>query len=269
MLEELFQKKLIVNFNINIKANTISSIKNNELEIFLRYGVEILENLNIPYWLDCGTLLGIVRENHLLSWETDIDIGVLQKNLKDTDVLNIVKKATMDGFQVNVYKSFISICKNDLVFDIKIYTQHNNYVVEEKLQPKNLISSAIGFLLHSFSSEFYLDRKGRNLFNKIIINLIKILTKIIPFKIRLLISRPFYYLYKNFLTIDISEAIPEVFIEEFVELNFLEKLYLVPKDKEEYLAFRYGNNWTEPNQNWITEKDDGSYKLWQDVINSN
>ena len=40
------------------------------------------------------------------------------------------------------------------------------------------------------------------------------------------------------------------------------------KDKEEYLAFRYGNNWTEPNQNWITEKDDGSYKLWQDVINS-
>lgn len=45
-------------------------------EVMLRDTVAILEKNNIPYWLDAGTLLGIIRDNELIPWDYDIDISV-------------------------------------------------------------------------------------------------------------------------------------------------------------------------------------------------
>ncbi len=42
----------------------------------LRDVVEILEAENIPYVLEGGTLLGIVRENRLLPWDNDLDLTI-------------------------------------------------------------------------------------------------------------------------------------------------------------------------------------------------
>ncbi|PIE81085.1 MAG: lipopolysaccharide cholinephosphotransferase, partial [Candidatus Delongbacteria bacterium] len=39
----------------------------------------ILEENNIKYILEAGTLLGIVRENRLLPWDNDIDITVTEE----------------------------------------------------------------------------------------------------------------------------------------------------------------------------------------------
>lgn len=36
----------------------------------------VLSGLSVTYWLDCGTLLGAMRENDFLVHDTDIDIGV-------------------------------------------------------------------------------------------------------------------------------------------------------------------------------------------------
>ncbi|MCK4694510.1 MAG: LicD family protein [Candidatus Cloacimonetes bacterium] len=38
--------------------------------------IDILEKNNIPYWLDEGTLLGIIRDGDLLPWDHDADFGV-------------------------------------------------------------------------------------------------------------------------------------------------------------------------------------------------
>lgn len=37
---------------------------------------KIMEKAGIPYTLDAGTLLGVIREDRLLPWDTDIDIAV-------------------------------------------------------------------------------------------------------------------------------------------------------------------------------------------------
>lgn len=37
---------------------------------------EVLERHGVEYILDCGTLLGIVRENRLLPWDNDVDLAV-------------------------------------------------------------------------------------------------------------------------------------------------------------------------------------------------
>ena len=37
---------------------------------------EILDKSNVPYVLEAGTLLGVVREDRLLPWDTDMDITI-------------------------------------------------------------------------------------------------------------------------------------------------------------------------------------------------
>ncbi|MCB9057391.1 MAG: LicD family protein [Calditrichae bacterium] len=39
----------------------------------------VLEKNNIPYVLEAGTLLGIVRENRLLPWDNDMDITITEQ----------------------------------------------------------------------------------------------------------------------------------------------------------------------------------------------
>ncbi len=41
----------------------------------LRNSCEILEDLGIHYWLDFGTLLGLIRENKLIDWDKDMDLS--------------------------------------------------------------------------------------------------------------------------------------------------------------------------------------------------
>ncbi len=40
------------------------------------FAIKILEKNNIPYWVDEGTLLGIIRDGDLLPWDHDADMGV-------------------------------------------------------------------------------------------------------------------------------------------------------------------------------------------------
>lgn len=44
--------------------------------------VAVLEKAGIPYFLEGGTLLGIVRDNDLLPWDHDIDLSVDSKNAR-------------------------------------------------------------------------------------------------------------------------------------------------------------------------------------------
>ena len=41
----------------------------------------ILDENNVPYTLEGGTLLGIIRENRLLPWDNDLDITITDDHL--------------------------------------------------------------------------------------------------------------------------------------------------------------------------------------------
>lgn len=42
----------------------------------LKTSCEILEDLGVHYWLDFGTLLGLIRENQLIEWDKDMDLSI-------------------------------------------------------------------------------------------------------------------------------------------------------------------------------------------------
>ena len=48
---------------------------------------DILKINSINYWICHGTLLGIVRENRILPWDNDIDIGVWAHEVSKNDII--------------------------------------------------------------------------------------------------------------------------------------------------------------------------------------
>jgi len=63
---------------------------NGELALtMLKKVTNILDDNNIDYWLEGGTLLGVIRENRLLPWDNDLDISMKEEELsKLKKVLN-------------------------------------------------------------------------------------------------------------------------------------------------------------------------------------
>lgn len=59
---------------------------------------DLLEESNIPYWLDWGTLLGAVRDGKMIPWDEDIDIGIFYKDIKK--VTNLESQMVKDGFRL-------------------------------------------------------------------------------------------------------------------------------------------------------------------------
>jgi len=60
---------------------------------FLFDVISIFEKYNIKYYLDYGTLLGAIRENNFIKYDTDIDIGIFKKLWVDIILMrNLVKE---------------------------------------------------------------------------------------------------------------------------------------------------------------------------------
>ncbi len=70
--------------------------KNGKIALQLLNDVtDILDEYKVNYWLDFGTLLGVVRENRILPWDDDIDISIFEEDEETmlNKVLPAIKKA--------------------------------------------------------------------------------------------------------------------------------------------------------------------------------
>ncbi|MFH1212794.1 MAG: LicD family protein [Candidatus Neomarinimicrobiota bacterium] len=66
----------------------------------LKRTTQLLERNGIPYWLEGGTLLGIVRENRLLPWDNDLDLSIRTEDLDR--LLQILPKFFWRGLIVRI-----------------------------------------------------------------------------------------------------------------------------------------------------------------------
>jgi len=56
--------------------------KNGDIALkMLKDVTDLLDQHSIPYWLEGGTLLGVIRENRLLPWDNDLDISIKNSHL--------------------------------------------------------------------------------------------------------------------------------------------------------------------------------------------
>ena len=75
--------------------------KNGEIALkMLKDVTDLLDSNEIPYWLEGGTLLGVIRENRLLPWDNDLDISI-----KEDDYDKLIKVVKSLNYRVR-FKEF-------------------------------------------------------------------------------------------------------------------------------------------------------------------
>jgi len=60
----------------------------------------ILDKNDIPYVLEGGTLLGIIRENRLLPWDNDLDITIIEQDMNN--VLKLRRQFWWAGYKLRL-----------------------------------------------------------------------------------------------------------------------------------------------------------------------
>ena len=83
----------------------------------------ILENSDIPYVLEAGTLLGVIRENRLLPWDNDLDVTITADAAQK--LLAIRWKFWLAGYRTRIrrYKEDLPPFKKGQVRILKIQTR--------------------------------------------------------------------------------------------------------------------------------------------------
>jgi lipopolysaccharide cholinephosphotransferase len=81
-------------------AKELKGVWAKEAYKMLQVIANLLREHRIPYILEAGTLLGVVREGRLLPWDTDVDITVLYQN---ADQIRKLKwKLFLKGYRMRI-----------------------------------------------------------------------------------------------------------------------------------------------------------------------
>lgn len=160
------------------------SNKNKEIaESLLLEVVKSLDSLNIEYWLEGGTLLGIKRESRLLPWDNDLDLSINNSQINKVD--NLISDLKTKNLRVRLRKfnktsevfkkediriikirnrRFFNLLKGDVCLEIFVkYPKENNtyWMIGDvtKNVPSKFYSKfkTIKFKDYSFSIPFLAD----------------------------------------------------------------------------------------------------------------
>ena len=136
-----YKDELLSDFYKNYNTNFDS--KGEKAAVKLMIDVKnIIENLSIDYWIEGGTLLGAVREQKLIPWDHDIDMGMINHsndaikkmiyNLKKKFYVSVKTFNNMEGVWdlgeyrvIKVYPKKYFFLKDELCLDIFIYYKGN------------------------------------------------------------------------------------------------------------------------------------------------
>ena len=78
-----------VNRKTVIQSDVLKKIKlqnknyHQKMKDMLLNTIDILNDNNIKYWIEAGTLLGIIRDGDLIPWDYDADIGINAESIND------------------------------------------------------------------------------------------------------------------------------------------------------------------------------------------
>ncbi len=226
--------------------------------------VQMLNNNNINYWICHGTLLGIIRNKSLLSWDHDIDFAVWEDEHPKEEILKIFLPS--DDFKQEISldeMNSLHFETKDKRIDINFYSRdkEKSYIKWAILKEdtfknfyyfKILYFFVISFLINDVSFKKLIKSSNNQIFK-----IIKLLISIPLIIIRQFLSKKFKkkilkQAYKKF---DIMGYSYPLDLMEFKEIEFIGIRIRVPKEPEEVLKFTYGKDWKIPKKNFVWYKE--------------
>ena len=229
--------------------------KNNAI---FKIAVEILMDNNINYWVCHGTLLGIIRDNKLLTWDHDIDFAVWDDEYSKEEILKIF--STDERFKQEVVLEEINslhFATADKRVDINFYSRDiDKAYIKWAALPEGIFLKTYYFAINFIATDTSI-RKTIESSNGNIIKLIKLLIITPLIFIRLILPRSFKSkllksLYKKLDSVGYSYPIE---LMKNKVMNFLGVDIVVPVESEEVLKHTYGDDWKTPKQNYVWYKE--------------
>lgn len=190
--------------------------------------VTFLRRHGVTFWLDQGTLLGVIRDGELLPWDKDIDISVWTEGFDK--VLELSEELRRRGYYIEVHEDrdtiflskrkgyFIEICRHHIEGD---------RIVRRGAAPRATTSER--------ALKRWLQRIPHPLF-----------VRIRHFARKYMGKPPLWF------------HTPARLLSEFTTVRFLGQDAPVPAETEAYLAFKYGDDWRTPRRDWDVAAEDGA-----------
>ena len=224
--------------------------------------ISILDECFQDRWfLDSGSLLGIIRDGKFLSSDVGIDISVIIDSHKNPVIEECVKKLNKEGLVVSriqaegrTYKYCMVPKKGNRIpfaFDLHLFVEcDNNYLcpnIKMPIQYNNKISILM-WMLRAGGTIKKIEKGLVGTFEKAFIHLYRDVFEYFGK------SSDHYGIsdenvYKWVIPCDLYRGTER---EHHYGFNVL-------KDCDDYLTYRYGN-WRIPVSDWVTMRDDGGFK---------
>ena len=221
------------------------SYKNNsykKIDENLKVLIKTLSEYKIKYWICHGTLLGIIRENKLIPWDHDIDVGVIENKISRKIIPIILKKK---GFK-EIKKTFLDddgmlkfVRSGGREVDINFYKINKNKKTAfvKWYIPKNSLMKLIDAL--SFAKSY--SGKYRRF-----VNLFGFTEKYFLYLKKIFVQIGIFYAYAGY-----SHSIE--YVMKLKNHDFLGLKLTIPQNFIGYLEDLYGAKWRIPvkKYNWI------------------
>lgn len=212
-----------------------------QIERELIWICELLRAEKVDFWIDSGTLLGLIREGQLLENDYDIDISVWEdcdeaweKLLRQYRTRGyLVKKRSYRG-RLFAYKLVARGSKPELTIDIKIFRRHGEFAwcPQWYYRPNPFTAGSLAYFLVGLPRY--------------------IISHYSQLKSHLILSTwPWPLLYSAY-----TWWVPKHFYEQKI---LLYDLIPLPRNYRDYLCYRYGE-WQVRRSRWSYIDDDGALK---------
>ena len=244
----------------------------------LREVKEILDKHGIEYWLDCGTLLGAIRDRKFIPWDSDIDLGMWEKDFDK--IVSIVDYLRDMGFEIHFGLYHIGIIRwirnKKYIVSIDAYQEKGDkavtfptiihprerYYIGNKIHIdiiKNKIRYAIKYFIWLFSSPPCIGDGPRFIPVKIHLILSKSISSLSS-HYRQMITEILEWMAKKLGYKFIYVEVPIKYFKKLSTIKFYGVEFKIPSPPEEYLEYRYGKDWKIPKENYIWYREDEGVK---------
>lgn len=219
---------------------------------------EILDEHDIVYWLDQGTLLGAVRDGKFIPWEHDIDLGTWQEN-----VVNIVSafQKHRDRFRIYLFENHVNIAiiREGVYVDIRAFRITGDKATLECALLKQTVAGYVTeHLFQLLLSLPYMEVNRKELKVPFItMPLLKII-RALPFSLGVRLTKIAEIIHKKIGSVPTSVVVPGNYYTNLSTIRFYGMEFKVPAATEEYLTYKYGEDWNIPKRHWVLSKDDGA-----------
>ncbi len=236
--------------------------------------VTIFDKNKVDYAIYYGTLLGAMRNNDFIPWDSDIDLMVY-----DVEKINSLKKEfEKQGLKcIPTQNNTISFIDAELCKEIDFRVWADAFVndngelfvmIDKNINKKdNITSSSTLFYILGFP---YLVLNGEPLKTKSFsYNQMQLMTSMankIPTKIRDSVSKIFMKIQSVTMAMHYIN-IPPLF--DISKRKLCNIKVSIPNNPEKHLEIFYGRNWRTPDKNWTTFKDNRKKDEWKTVIRNN